>query len=603
MPRTYIQKPGSRSYRNYTTDDLEEAVSKVSENKLSIKQASERYKIPYGTLHNKFHGKHIHKPGGQTVLSDKEEMYLIKAIIKCGDWGFPLSMLDIQMFTKSYLDKKGVQISKFKNNVPGRDWALGFIKRHKDLIAQRISSNISHSRANVSDESIREYFANLTKTLENVPPTHIFNYDESNLTDDPGKKKLLYRRGIKYPEKVMNHSKSSTTIMVCGSASGTLLPPYVVYRSEHLWDTWTQGGPKGSPCCSEPCCSRGTHYNRTNHGWMEAQSFSDWFHSVFLPHSRRLEGRKVLIGDNLASHFSDEVLSTCESENISFVCLPANSTHICQPLDVSFFRPMKMAWRSKLTEWKMKNPRQKAIPRSMFPLLLKETIDKMDKVKSAKENDEGSAVRRNLVSGFEATGISPVNPDKVLRKLPTTEDPEDVGTVINDSLTEFLRENRYGPADRGISRKRKRVPVAPGKSIAGPSTIRDSTSSENEDISLNDHSEKEETDSAEENLKYVKPNLKNLSVGKFVLVKVMSGSRRSTAFQYVTIIQECMGNEFHVMGLKSADSGKCIFKPVEDDVFVIDLSDILAILPEPKAEQSGDRLRYTFEKKIDVREN
>ena len=130
MPGTYIPKSDSRSYRNYTSD-LEEAVSEVSENKLSIKQASERYKRPYGTLHSKFHGKHIHKPGGQTVLSDTEEKYLNKAIIKCGDWGFPLSMLDIQMFTKSYLDKKGVHIKKYKENIPGHDWIRGFIMCHK----------------------------------------------------------------------------------------------------------------------------------------------------------------------------------------------------------------------------------------------------------------------------------------------------------------------------------------------------------------------------------------------------------------------------------------------------------------------------------------
>ena len=36
------------------------------------------------------------------------------------------------------------------------------------------------------------------KTLENASPTHIFNYGESNLPDDPGKKKLFYRRGIRY---------------------------------------------------------------------------------------------------------------------------------------------------------------------------------------------------------------------------------------------------------------------------------------------------------------------------------------------------------------------------------------------------------------------
>ena len=70
MPRTYIPKLGSRSYRNYTSDNLEEAVSKVSENKLSIKQASERYKIPYGTLHNKFHGKHTGLSDILTILPE-----------------------------------------------------------------------------------------------------------------------------------------------------------------------------------------------------------------------------------------------------------------------------------------------------------------------------------------------------------------------------------------------------------------------------------------------------------------------------------------------------------------------------------------------------
>lgn len=61
-----------------------------------------------------------------------------------------------------------------------------------------------------------------------APSLNIFNYDESNLTDDPGKKKCVYRRGVKYPKKVMNNSKSCTTIMVCGFADGTLLSFYAI---------------------------------------------------------------------------------------------------------------------------------------------------------------------------------------------------------------------------------------------------------------------------------------------------------------------------------------------------------------------------------------
>lgn len=61
-------------------------------------------------------------------------------------------------------------------------------------------------------ESISKYFANLEAEIEGVPASNMFNYDESNLSDDPGKKMCIYRRGVKYPEKVMNFSKSSTFI-------------------------------------------------------------------------------------------------------------------------------------------------------------------------------------------------------------------------------------------------------------------------------------------------------------------------------------------------------------------------------------------------------
>ena len=97
------------------------------------------------------------------------------------------------------------------------------------------------------------------------------------MADDPGKKFKIYRRGVKYPEQICNFSKSATTIMICGSASGVLLPPNIIYRSTKMWNTWTENGPKGKPCCEDRCCSSGSRYNRKNHGWMEASTFTDWF--------------------------------------------------------------------------------------------------------------------------------------------------------------------------------------------------------------------------------------------------------------------------------------------------------------------------------------
>jgi len=82
--------------------------------------------------------------------------------------------------------------------------------------------------------------------------------------------------------------------------------------------------------------------------------FEDWFTLSFIPFIKNLVGPKVLIGDNLASHLSINVIKLCRINEIKFVLLPPNSTHLCQPLDLAFFRPLKSAWRNVLENGKKK---------------------------------------------------------------------------------------------------------------------------------------------------------------------------------------------------------------------------------------------------------
>lgn len=80
--------------------------------------------------------------------------------------------------------------------------------------------------------------------------------------------------------------------------------------------------------------------------------FEDWFITVIVPYSKTKPGRKILIGDNLSSQFSEDILKTCADLDILFICLPPKSTHILQRLDVAFYAPLKHYWRLVLTEWK-----------------------------------------------------------------------------------------------------------------------------------------------------------------------------------------------------------------------------------------------------------
>ena len=99
------------------------------------------------------------------------------------------------------------------------------------------------------------------------------------------------------------------------------------------------GGPKGA------------RYFSTKSGWFDGIAFEEWFFSIILSSFKNKLGVKVLLGNNLSSHISPKVIEACEENEIKFVCLPPNSTHITQPLDVAFFKPLKTAWHKIITEY------------------------------------------------------------------------------------------------------------------------------------------------------------------------------------------------------------------------------------------------------------
>lgn len=378
------------------------------------------------------------------LASYKIAFYILAYTFKC--YSITIYVTDLRMLVKTYLDKCGRTVKQFTNNYPGDDWCLNFMSRHKDRVSHRLCQNISPKRAEVNPDGVKEYFKNLEQTLKDIPPCNIVNYDETNLSDDPGRKKCIFQRGSKYPERTMHSSKSSTSIMFAGSASGELLPMYVVYRAENLWDSWTYGGPPE------------TRYNRSKSGWFDAQCFEDWFRSIAFPYLKRKEGTKVLIGDNLSSHFNQDVLDLCKNHDIKFACLPPNSTHICQPLDVAFFRPLKIKWRNILSSWKTNGGRRNAIvTKDKFPSLLKLLLESM------KEN-----CKSNLLSGFRKSGIAPFNPEEVLAVLPNVEeDAERVKSSVGEVFIEHLNHLRYGEQEKQQKGRRKKLSVEPGKSIGG----------------------------------------------------------------------------------------------------------------------------------------
>ena len=175
--------------------------------------------------------------------------------------GCPFDILNVRMFAKQGFCKEGRRVLQFNDNLPSKDWTRLFVKRNKDAIELRKCQNLTPSKAALSAEDVTTFLSNLRQSLaegdrNGTQPQNLFNYDETNLSNDPGTKTRVFKRSAMYPEKIRSSSEAAVSLMFCGSSSGIILPPYAVYKSEHLWMTWREDGPQNTCChCSKSCGS------------------------------------------------------------------------------------------------------------------------------------------------------------------------------------------------------------------------------------------------------------------------------------------------------------------------------------------------------------
>lgn len=265
-----------RKYHDFSEDLLSTALNDIIDNKISVRKAQEKYGISKSTLNRRLHKKQTGKYGRPTVISQEEEAQLAECLSLAAEWGFPLNKSDLREIIKKGLDSKGITEKRFVDNRPAKNWIKSFLERQRDVLKMRLSHNIKRARAGVTPDTITEYFKELEKSLEGIPPEAIINYDETSMQDNPGKSKVIVRRSCKNPEQIKDTSKSAYSVMFAGSASGHALPVYIVYKSASvLYHSWMEGGPKGA------------RYNRSKSGWFEGQLFEDWFTTIALPYLKK----------------------------------------------------------------------------------------------------------------------------------------------------------------------------------------------------------------------------------------------------------------------------------------------------------------------------
>jgi len=529
MPRKYIKLLGSSGYQNYSDETLQRALKEVSANKCSVREASRKFGVPKSTLsdHLKASRKGIKllSPGGQPVLTEMEENVLVDGLILCAEWGYPLHASDVKDVVQDYLNREGRSVKQFTDNRPGEDWTWNFLKRNPTL-TNRFAENIKRARAALDVETLEKYFDAVEETLAEVPPENLINFDETNFTDDPGSVKVITRRGSRHVERIIDHSKTSISVMFAATGSGELLPPFTVYKAQNLYPTWVEGGLAGA------------RYATSKSGWFDMKLFEEWFREICLPYLKKRRGKRAIIGDNLASHINLEVIRLCQENDIAFILLPPNATHLLQSLDVGVFKPMKGGWRKTLLEWKQTN--RGVVPKSVFPRLLKNTVERL-----------GDKLSENIKAGFKATGLIPMNREEVLKRVPrkSTNDnsPETWSRALINRLEETRKKDTASDTASDTAKKRgKRLDVQPGKSISSEEAIRalmdeeepePAVSSDESDGDMEDDSQDQEEKEAEDSTDETE-----IEEGDFVLVKYVT-EEDSRSKLYVGQVVNILGDD------------------------------------------------------------
>ncbi|KAF9796480.1 hypothetical protein SFRURICE_014651 [Spodoptera frugiperda] len=141
-----VEGPCTRSSRAnkklkpYSPEDVENAIEKILSQALSIKAASQTYKVPVTTLKFKLRAL---KPKRKTPLlkmavTNEEDFTFKKHLLQVHEMGIPVTFHDIIAVVKAYLIEADKGITCYRSNSPGSFWCKQFMQRYpevKEIIA------------------------------------------------------------------------------------------------------------------------------------------------------------------------------------------------------------------------------------------------------------------------------------------------------------------------------------------------------------------------------------------------------------------------------------------------------------------------------------
>ena len=222
---------------------------------------------------------------------------------------------------------------------------------------------------------------------------------------------------------------TNTTVMLCASADGNLIPLMFVFPRVKVNADLLRGAPVGS-----------TEANNKS-GWMVIESFIHWLKHFINFSASSKSNKSLLVLDGHSTHDkSIDAINIARENGVYILCLPPHCTHRMQPLDVSCMKPLSSAFAREVQLWHRENPSNILKINHITEIFCK-----------AYTASIGPAV---VLSGFSKCGIWPLKPE-----------------IFDDCFTSAHQSSVVHDSDPEVSPNAKPVDSPDAKPEASPDSV------------------------------------------------------------------------------------------------------------------------------------
>ncbi|XP_022834927.1 uncharacterized protein LOC111362485 isoform X2 [Spodoptera litura] len=238
---------------------------------IPVKTTAKKYGLPYATLYRHWKKGSLTAQLGRfrKVFNDEQEGDLRTYLYDMDSIFYGLTREDFKTLVFEYAKRNIVTYppSWDKNEKAGDDWLAGFMRRNPQ-ITLRIPEATSIGRVKgFNRPQVERFYKLLSEQIEKyqIDDTRIYNVDETGIQTSTNKPpKVLSVKGKKQVGVISSTERGqTTTIVCCCNASGSFVPPFMIFARKRMQDRLLDG----SPPETRGSCSAS--------GWINGEIFLD----------------------------------------------------------------------------------------------------------------------------------------------------------------------------------------------------------------------------------------------------------------------------------------------------------------------------------------